>query len=61
MKKTDFILIPVITFAIMYLFIAFIKMDFNAFGWSEGARILYVVISTVLSLAAIGTYIDTKE
>lgn len=61
MKKIDFILIPSITFALAYLFFVFIKMNFNAFEWSEGIRISYVVISTILSIVAIGVYLNEKN
>ena len=61
MKKIDFILIPAITFAIMYLFIAFIKMNFNAFEWSVIIRATYVFMSTALSIAAIGVYLNEKN
>ena len=61
MKKIDFILIPAIVFAIMYLFIAFIKMNFNAFEWSEVIRVSYVFGSTILSIVAIGVYLNEKE
>jgi hypothetical protein len=58
---TKFILTPAITFAIMYLFIAFIKMDFNAFEWGEDIRVSYVVISTILSIVAIVVYLNEKK
>lgn len=61
MKKTDFILIPVITFAIMYLFIAFINIEVNPFKWGEIGRIAYVCMSIALSFTAIGVYLNEKN
>ena len=61
MKNTYFILIPAITFAIIYLFIAFIKMDFNASEWSEFIRLSYVFFSTILSIVAIVVYLNEKR
>lgn len=61
MKTKHFFLIPIITFTIMYMFVAFIQADFNPYKWDKTVRAMYILISTVFSLGMIGIYMNEEN
>ena len=56
--KKQIILATAIVFVGLYLAFSFIKMELNPVSWTEGFRVLYLLVSIFVSFIAIGVISD---